>query len=161
MTKFVEDHDDLCGRIEELKRQGKRIVLANGCFDVLHVGHIRYLRGARERGDVLVVAVNSDASVVQLLNKPNRPIMPEAERVEILEALEVVDFVTLFDEPTVDEVLRRLKPHVQAKGTDYTVENVPERETVLSYGGEIAIVGDPKDHSSSAIIEKIARSGGP
>lgn len=156
MSKFIEDHGALAQKVEELKAQAKRIVLANGCFDVLHVGHIRYLRGAKNEGDVLIVAVNSDRSAARL-NKPKRPVMPEMERIEIVEALEMVDYVTLFDEPTADSLLSKLKPHVQAKGTDYTEENVPERETVLSYGGEIAIVGDPKDHSSTAIIEKLTK----
>ena len=157
MNKFVKDHALLAEKVSKLKSDGKRIVCANGCFDVLHVGHIRYLYGAREEGDVLIVAVNSDSSIAQL-QKPNRPVMPEMERIEIVASLEMVDYVTLFDEPTVDSLLRKLKPHVQAKGTDYTRDNVPERETVLSYGGEIAIVGDPKDHSSTAIIEKMVRS---
>ena len=157
MNKFVKDHALLAEKVGKLKFEGKRIVCANGCFDVLHVGHIRYLYGAREEGDVLIVAVNSDSSIAQL-EKPNRPVMPEMERIEIVASLEMVDYVTLFDEPTVDSLLRKLKPHVQAKGTDYTRDNVPERETVLSYGGEIAIVGDPKNHSSTAIIEKMVRS---
>jgi rfaE bifunctional protein nucleotidyltransferase chain/domain len=156
MSKFFKDHEALAEKITELKAQGRRVVFANGCFDVLHVGHIRYLRGAKEEGDVLVVAVNSDHSITSL-QKPKRPVIPDMERVEIVEALEMVDYVTVFDEPTVDSLLLKLKPHVHAKGTDYTEENVPERETVLSYGGEIAIVGDPKDHSSSAIIEKLSK----
>ncbi len=154
MSKFIEDHGALTERIEALKGQGKRIVFANGCFDVIHVGHIRYFYAAKERGDALVVAVNSDGSI-ERLGKRDRPLMPQNERVEILEALEMIDYVTVFDEPTVDSLLLKLKPHVHAKGTDYTIDNVPERETVLSYGGEIAIVGDPKDHSSREIIEKI------
>ena len=156
MGKFIKDHEALAEKVTELKAQGRRVVFANGCFDVLHVGHIRYLRGAKEEGDILVVAVNSDYSITSL-DKPKRPVIPEMERVEIVEALEMVDYVTLFDEPTADSLLFKLKPHVQAKGTDYSEENVPERETVLSYGGEIAIVGDPKDHSSSAIIEKLSK----
>jgi rfaE bifunctional protein nucleotidyltransferase chain/domain len=159
MSKFIGDHEKLADELDKLRNRGKRIVFANGCFDVLHVGHIRYLRGAKEEGDVLLVAVNSDKSVASL-NKVDRPLMPEAERAEIVEALEMVDYVTLFDEPTVDSLLSRLKPHVHAKGTDYTLESVPERETVLSYGGEIAIVGDPKDHSSTAIIEKMKKGEG-
>ncbi len=155
MSKFIKDHEALAQHVERLRAQAKRIVFANGCFDVLHVGHIRYLRGAKHEGDVLIVAVNSDRSIANL-NKPKRPVMPEMERVEIVEALEMVDYVTLFDEPTADALLSRLKPHVHAKGTDYSEQSVPERETVLSYGGEIAIVGDPKNHSSSAIIEKLA-----
>ncbi|MBI4831256.1 MAG: adenylyltransferase/cytidyltransferase family protein [Candidatus Lindowbacteria bacterium] len=158
MRKFIKDRDTLGKTVDALKKQGKRIVLANGCFDMLHVGHIRYLYGAKREGDVLVVAVNSDKSMVRL-GKPNRPVISEGERIEILDALEMIDYLTLFDEPTVDSVILELKPHVHAKGTDYTKENVPERETVLSYGGEIAIVGDEKRHSSTAIIEKIANSG--
>lgn len=158
MSKFIEDHDLLAQMVERLKAEGKKVVFANGCFDILHVGHIRYLYGAKQCGDVLVVAVNSDKSV-EKLDKQDRPIIPERERAEILEALEMIDYVTLFDEPTVDSLLRKLRPHVQAKGTDYTGENVPERETVLSYGGEIAIVGDPKNHSSREIIDKISNSG--
>ncbi len=154
MSKFIEDHGALTERIEALKGQGKRIVFANGCFDVIHVGHIRYFYAAKERGDALVVAVNSDGSI-ERLGKRDRPLMPQNERVEILEALEMIDYVTVFDEPTADSLLLKLKPHVHAKGTDYTMDNVPERETVLSYGGEIAIVGDPKDHSSREIIKKM------
>jgi rfaE bifunctional protein nucleotidyltransferase chain/domain len=154
MNKFIKDHDNLAEEIERLKAQGKRIVLANGCFDILHVGHVRYLYGAKECGDVLVLAVNTDESIASL-EKRSAPVTPENERVELLESLEMVDFVTLFGESTVDSLILKLKPHVQAKGTDYTAENVPERETVLSYGGEVAIVGDPKDHSSTAIIEKL------
>ena len=154
MSKFVKDHDRLAEEIERLKAQGKRIVLANGCFDILHVGHVRYLYGAKECGDVLVLAVNTDESIASL-DKRRAPVTPENERVELLTTLEMVDFVTLFGESTVDSLILKLKPHVQAKGTDYTAENVPERETVLSYGGEVAIVGDPKDHSSTAIIEKL------
>jgi rfaE bifunctional protein nucleotidyltransferase chain/domain len=156
MDKFIKDHEALAEKVHELKAQGKRVVFANGCFDVLHVGHVRYLRGAKEEGDILVVAVNSDSSIMRL-GKPKRPVFPEMERVEIVGALQMVDYVTLFDEPTADSLLSKLKPHVQAKGTDYTEENVPERETVLSYGGEIAIVGDPKNHSSSTIIEKLSK----
>jgi rfaE bifunctional protein nucleotidyltransferase chain/domain len=158
MSKFIGDPDQLAKRVEKLKSEGKKVVFANGCFDILHVGHIRYLYGAKRCGDVLIVAVNSDKSVGKL-DKHDRPIIPGRERAELLEALEMVDYVTLFDEPTVDSLLRKLRPHVQAKGTDYTDENVPERETVLSYGGEIAIVGDPKDHSSRDIIDKISNSG--
>jgi rfaE bifunctional protein nucleotidyltransferase chain/domain len=157
MSKFIEDHDKLAQLLERLKREGKRIVFCNGCFDVLHVGHIRYLNGAKRKGDVLVVGVNSDRSI-ELLQKPDRPIMPDRERIEILESLEMIDYITMFDEPTVDSLLLKLRPHVHAKGTDYTEESVPERQTVLSYGGEIAIVGDPKDHSTTAIIEKIAQT---
>ena len=157
MSKFVEDHDTLARIIKDLKTRGKRVVMGNGCFDVLHVGHIRYLYGAKAEGDVLLVAVNSDKSIARL-EKRNRPVFPDKERIEILESLEMIDYLTLFDEATVDPLLLILRPHVHAKGTDYTKDTVPERETVRSYGGEIAIVGDRKDHSSSAIIKKIADS---
>jgi rfaE bifunctional protein nucleotidyltransferase chain/domain len=127
------------------------IVLANGCFDVLHVGHIRYLQGARELGDVLVVGVNSDRQVA-IQKGAGRPILPALERAELLAALQSVSYVTIFDEPTVEQLLLALKPDVHAKGTDYTVDTVPEREVVRSYGGRVAIVGDPKDHSTSEIL---------
>jgi rfaE bifunctional protein nucleotidyltransferase chain/domain len=130
--------------------------LANGCFDVLHVGHVRYLAGARELGDVLVVGVNSDEQVARLKGL-GRPILPANERAELVAALESVTYVTVFNEPTVAELLLALKPDVHAKGTDYTEDSVPERDVVRSYGGRVAIVGDPKDHSTSAIL---ARLGG-
>lgn len=135
---------------ERLKARGKRVVFANGCFDILHVGHVRYLRGAKALGDVLVVAVNSDASA-RLLKGEGRPYTPEAERLELLACLEPVDYLVLFDESDASRLLLALKPHVHAKGTDYTAETVPERETVRSYGGEVAICGDPKGHSSSGL----------
>ena len=133
------------------------IILANGCFDVLHVGHVRYLAGARELGDVLVVGINSDEQVIRLKG-PGRPILPAQERAELIAALESVDYVTIFDEPTVTQLLLALTPDVHAKGTDYTEETVPERAVVRSYGGRVAIVGDPKDHSTSAILTRL---GGP
>jgi rfaE bifunctional protein nucleotidyltransferase chain/domain len=154
--KFIRDPEALLHIVDQLKSQGKRVVMTNGCFDVLHVGHIRCLKGAKEQGDVLIVAVNDDASMKRL-KRAGRPIMPESERIEILEALEYVDFITLFSEERVDRLLLTLKPHVHAKGTDYTEETVPERETVLSYGGRIAIVGDTKTHSSTDLIRAIAR----
>jgi len=154
--KFIRNSEALLHIVNQLKSQGKRIVMTNGCFDVLHVGHIRCLREAKEQGDVLIVAVNDDASMKRL-KMAGRPIMPESERIEILEALECVDFVTHFSEERVDRLLLMLKPHVHAKGTDYTEETVPERETVLSYGGCIAIVGDAKTHSSTDLIRAIAR----
>lgn len=133
---------------------GAQIVLANGCFDVLHVGHVRYLAGARELGDVLVVGVNSDRQVA-IQKGAGRPILPEAERAELLSAIESVSFVSIFDEPTVEELLLALRPDVHAKGTDYTVDSVPERDVVRSYGGKVAIVGDPKDHSTSEILSRM------
>jgi rfaE bifunctional protein nucleotidyltransferase chain/domain len=146
--------DALVERIKERRASGSKIVLANGCFDLFHVGHIRYLRGARELGDLLVVGLNSDAEV-RRLKGGNRPFMPAEERAEIVASLSVVDFVTIFDEPTVTELLRALKPDIHAKGTDYTTESVPEREIVREYGGRVAIVGDPKDHSSTELIETV------
>lgn len=134
--------------------EAKTIVFANGCFDLLHVGHIRYLYGAKALGDLLVVAINSDR-IVQQLKGSNRPITSENERAEIIAALSCVDYVTIFDTPTVTELLLLLKPDIHAKGTDYTIETVPEREIVKSYGGRVAIVGDPKDHSTSSILEQI------
>jgi rfaE bifunctional protein nucleotidyltransferase chain/domain len=148
--------DELVERVAAAREAGARIVLANGCFDVLHVGHVRYLAGARELGDVLVVGINSDEQVA-LQKGDGRPMLPAAERAEIVAALESVSLVTIFSEPTVEELLLALKPDVHAKGTDYTTDTVPERDVVRSYGGQVAIVGDPKDHSTSAII---ARLGG-
>jgi D-glycero-beta-D-manno-heptose 1-phosphate adenylyltransferase len=150
MAEIIRDHNKLFSIIETLKKKGKKIIFANGCFDILHVGHIRYLNDAKKLGDILIVAVNDDKSMRTIKGK-GHPFMPEDERMEILAALRCVDYITLFSDKTVDNLLLRLKPHVQAKGTDYTAETVPERETVLSYGGEIAITGDPKSHSSSEI----------
>jgi rfaE bifunctional protein nucleotidyltransferase chain/domain len=152
--KIIKNRDELAKKIEELKKQGKRIVLTNGGFNLLHVGHIRSLIDAKKHGDILVVAVNSDTSLKKLKGD-DYPIIPEAERIEVLAALECIDFLTIFSESTVDNLLLKLKPHVHAKGTDYSKETILERETVLSYGGETAIVGDPKYHSSSNIIELI------
>jgi rfaE bifunctional protein nucleotidyltransferase chain/domain len=154
--KIIKEIDELAHRIEELKRQGKRIVLTNGGFNLLHVGHTRSLFDAKNHGDILVVAVNSDISLKKIKGD-DYPIIPEDQRLEVLSAIECVDFVTIFSESTVDNLLLKLKPHVHAKGTDYTKETVLERETVLSYGGEIAIIGDPKNHSSSNIIEEIRK----
>lgn len=136
---------------------GKVVVLANGCFDIFHVGHIRYLREAKARGDLLIVALNSDKSVKKLKGM-GRPILPQAERAEILAAFSFVDYITIFDEPTVEKILRQLKPDIHAKGSDYTEESVPERETVREYGGRVAIVGGPKVRNTSDIIQRIARA---
>ena len=137
--------------VEEWRRGGERIVLANGNFDLLHVGHVRYLRGAKELGGKLVVAVNSDESV-RALKGEGRPIMPEEERAEIVAALADVDAVVVFPELDVRALIREIRPDIQAKGTDYTVDSVPERDAVGEYGGRVAIVGDLKDHSTSEII---------
>ncbi len=130
--------------------------MANGCFDVLHVGHVRYLAGARALGDVLVVGVNSDAQVERLKGH-GRPILSAMERAELVDALDSVTYVTVFDEPTVAEILLAVRPDIHAKGTDYTEDTVPERDVVRSYGGRVAIVGDPKDHSTSAILARLGK----
>ena len=136
------------------KAAGKRVVFTNGTFDLLHVGHVRSLADARAQGDLLVVGVNSDASV-KSYKGPHLPIQPAEERAEVLAALRYVDYVTIFDEPTVDALLSLLEPHVMAKGTEYDPKTIPERPTVDSYGGEIAIVGDPKAHSTRWLIQRI------
>ena len=148
--------EELAQHIASARASGARIVLANGCFDVLHVGHVRYLAGAGELGDILVVGVNSDEQVA-IQKGPGRPVRPANERAEIVAALDSVTYVTIFDEPTVEQLLLTIKPDVHAKGTDYTTDSVPERDVVRSYGGQVAIVGDPKDHSTTEII---ARLGG-
>jgi len=153
-NSLILDRETIVARVKAAKARGSTVVLANGCFDVLHAGHVRYLEGARALGDVLVVAVNSD-SQVRTLKGEGRPLVPEAERAELIASLAAVDLVTIFDEPTVTELLLALKPDVHAKGTDYTVETVPERDVVRSYGGRVAIVGDPKDHSTSELIRKV------
>jgi rfaE bifunctional protein nucleotidyltransferase chain/domain len=152
--KIIKDREKLARTIESLKKQGKRIVLTNGGFNLLHVGHIRSLADAKRHGDILVVAVNSDTSLKKLKGD-DYPVIPEDQRLEVLAALSCVDFVTLFSEPTADRILLELKPHLHAKGTDYSKEGILERETVLSYGGDTVIVGDSKSHSSSGIIETI------
>lgn len=150
----ILDRAALVARIENEKAGGSRIVLANGCFDILHAGHVRYLEGARALGDVLVVGVNSDEQVARLKGA-GRPVLPERERAELVASLLAVDLVTIFPEATVTELLLAIKPDVHAKGTDYTEETVPERDVVRSYGGRVAIVGDPKDHSTSEILKKV------
>ena len=144
---------------ERLRADGKRIVLANGCFDLLHVGHIRYLRAARRLGDTLIVGINGDAAVTRLKGE-GRPLMPATERAEMLGALADVDHVVIFDDDTADPLLTAIRPHVHAKGTDYTPANVPERATVRAVGGEVAIAGDPKDHSTRDLIALILRRFG-
>src|SRR5262245_46431365 len=157
MGPIVHDHDELARRTRALRDGGKRVVFTNGCFDVLHVGHLRCLTDAATRGDFLIVAINSDASV-RKLKGPDRPVQPAAERAEILCAIQGVSYVTIFDEPTVGPLLRKLRPHVVAKGTDYDATNLPEREVVAEIGAELAIVGDPKKHSTIRLLERI-RSG--
>lgn len=136
------------------REAGERIVLTNGCFDLLHVGHIRYLHAAKSLGGKLVVGINGDGSV-QALKGAGRPLMPAAERAEILAALEDVDAIVVFDEPDVQSLIREIRPDVHAKGTDYTVESVPERRVVEECGGRVAIVGDPKDHSTTTFLERL------
>lgn len=147
----ILDRAALCKQVEAWRAAGNRITLANGCFDLLHVGHVRYLHAAKEIGGRLVVAINSDDSVRSLKGE-GRPLMPAEERAEILAALADVDAVVIFPERDVRAIIREIHPDVQAKGTDYTAESVPEADTVREYGGRVAIVGDPKDHSASEII---------
>jgi len=142
------------------RREGKRLVLANGCFDLLHVGHVRYLEGARRLGDVLLVGINSDRSVARLKG-PGRPIMTAEERAELVGSLAAVDGVVIFDDDTADALVRALRPTVHAKGTDYTAESVPEGAAVREAGGRVAIAGDPKQHATRDLIRLIAdRFGG-
>ena len=154
---MILERDQLLAQVAARRQAGGRVVLANGCFDVIHVGHVRYLQGAKELGDVLIVGINSDKQVA-LLKGAGRPIMGERERAEIVDSIGAVDFVTIFDEPTVESLLLLIKPDVHAKGTDYTEESVPEREVVLSYGGRVAIVGDPKNHSTSQLLGRLGAS---
>lgn len=146
--------DEAAALAERLRAEGKRIVLANGCFDLLHVGHVRYLEGARALGDVLFVGINADAAVARLKGE-GRPVMPAAERAELLAALRPVDHVVVFDEDTADRLVARLRPHVHAKGTDYTARSVPEAGTARAVGAEVAIAGDPKSHSTRDLIARI------
>ncbi len=138
----------------QANRGNARIALANGLFDLLHVGHVRYLEAAKREGDVLVVAINADASA-RALKGPGRPIVPEGERAELVAALRCVDYVTIFDEPTVEPLIRALAPVIHCKGTDYSPDTVPERQAVRETGGRIAIVGDPKDHATRDLIRLI------
>ncbi len=144
----------------ELRRRGLRIAFANGCFDLLHVGHVRYLAGARAEGDVLVVGVNSDSSV-RTLKGAGRPLLPAAARAELVAALESVDFVVIFEETNVVKLLEELRPDVHCKGTDYTEETVPEREVMKRLGGIVRIVGDAKNHSTRDILADISRRNRP
>lgn len=141
--------------VSQARESKKKIVFANGCFDLLHVGHIRYLMSAKKLGDILIVAINSDR-MVRNLKGDGRPLTSELERAEIIAALECVDYVIIFDTPTVTELLILLQPDIHAKGTDYTVDNVPEREIVSNYGGQVAIVGDPKDHSTTKLLKRLS-----
>lgn len=152
----VVDRKTLIGKLQTHRKKGDKVVFANGCFDVLHAGHVRYLQGAKELGDLLVVGVNSDEQVAKQKGK-GRPILNQNDRAELVASLQAVDWVTIFNEPTVEDLLLVLRPEVHAKGTDYTEETVPEREVVKSFGGRVAIVGDPKDHSTSDLISRMRR----
>jgi rfaE bifunctional protein nucleotidyltransferase chain/domain len=145
---------ELMDAVAQDRAAGRTIAFANGCFDVLHVGHARYLQGAAAEGDRLIVAINEDASVTRLKG-PGRPMMPAAERAELVAALTPVDYVVTFGEDTVERLLRRIQPDVHCKGTDYTADTVPERGVVQAYGGRIAIVGDPKQHASRDFAKKL------
>ena len=150
----ILSRDELANRVSADRAAGLSIAFANGAFDVLHVGHIRYLEGARREADRLIVAVNSDASI-RGLKGPSRPVLPAVDRAELVAALRAVDYVVIFDEPTVTPLLELLRPDVHCKGADYSVDTVPERETVRAYGGRIAIVGDPKDHSTTDLLSRL------
>lgn len=144
---------ELPALVQQWRDQGHKVVLTNGCFDLLHVGHVRYLRAAKELGGKLLVAVNSDASV-RCLKGDGRPRVPDHERAEILASLTDVDAVIVFDSPDVRDLIRLIRPDIHAKGTDYTAESVPERDVVIEYGGQVAIVGDPKDHSTTEMLKR-------
>jgi rfaE bifunctional protein nucleotidyltransferase chain/domain len=152
----ILSRDELVRRIEEARAAGRTVAFANGCFDLLHVGHIRYLESAAEEADVLVVAINDDDSV-RTLKGEGRPILSAGDRAELVAALRCVDYVIIFPEPNVGPLLTALRPDVHCKGTDYTVESVPERDIVAGYGGRTAIVGDSKDHSTRDLLSRIAR----
>ena len=153
MSERIVTRERLADLVQADREAGRTIAFANGCFDLLHAGHIRYLQGASREADRLIVAVNDDA--VASRKGPGRPILRAAERAELVAALRGVDYVVIFPEPTVEPLLNLLKPDVHCKGTDYTSDSVPERETVLGYGGRIAIVGDPKDHSTRDLLPRI------
>ena len=153
----VVSEAELSALVEADKAAGRTVAFANGCFDILHVGHVRYLAGASAQADRLVVAVNDDESVKELKGE-GRPVLSAADRAEVVAAVEGVDYVFTFADPDVNRLLQRLRPDVHCKGTDYTVDTVPERHTVLAYGGRIAIVGDPKDHSTRDLISRIKGS---
>jgi len=146
--------DEVRSRVDEARRAGHTVALANGCFDVLHVGHVRYLAGARAEADVLVVGVNGDASV-RRLKGADRPVLPEGDRALLVAGLRAVDHVVVFPEDDVTNLLLTLRPDVHCKGTDYTPETVPERDVVRSYGGRVAIVGDPKDHDTKTLLRRV------
>lgn len=154
LTKIYNDPATLLPHIDELRERGAAVVTANGCFELIHVGHVRYLQAAKDLGDVLVVMVNTDASIARI--KPDRkPVNPDRERMEIVAALESVDYVVPLAEDTPERLLRLLRPRYHAKGTDYTLEQIPERALVQEMGGEVRLVGDPKDHSTTEMLRTI------
>ena len=152
----ILDRDQIRAACSDVRARGGSVVLANGCFDLLHVGHLRYLNAAKQLGDILVVGVNSDIQA-RALKGEGRPFTIQHERAELIAGLKCVDYVTIFEEPTVEELIRAIRPDVHAKGTDYTEESVPEREIIREVGGRVAIVGDPKDHSSTEMIDTLRR----
>lgn len=153
-TRKIVSLEEAARRAARARADGRSVALANGVFDLFHVGHLRYLQGAKALGDVLVVAVNSDAST-RAYKGPSRPIVPEAERAEIVAALACTDLVVVFEAADVREVIRQVRPDVHVKGTDYTPESIPERDEVIAYGGRVAVAGDPKDHSTTALAAKL------
>lgn len=153
MGRIVND-EELVAAVAADRASGRSLAFANGCFDLLHVGHVRYLEAARREGDKLIVAVNDDRSVERLKGK-GQPVLPEHARAELVAALRAVDYVVIFPDATVERLLTLLKPDVHCKGTDYTVDTVPEREVVRAYGGRVAVVGDPKDHSTSSLLAEL------
>lgn len=153
-AELILERDELMVRVGKLRLNDVKIVLANGCFDLLHVGHVRYLEAAKAVGDVLIVGVNADEQV-RKLKGANRPYQPERERAELIAALRVVDYVTIFREPTVENLIRAIRPDFHAKGTDYTTDSVPEREIVRECGGRVVIVGDAKNHSTTSLLQKV------
>ena len=153
----ILDRDEITSLAAEVRARNISIILTNGCFDLIHVGHIRYLNAAKELGGFVIAAINSDRQVLRLKGA-GRPFIPELERAEIVAAIRSVDAVTIFDDPTVEELILAIRPDIHAKGTDYTTESVPEREIVRRYGGRVEIVGDPKDHSSTDLIRTVAQS---
>lgn len=153
----IVNREKLVASVAAFRNAGERIILANGCFDLVHAGHVRYLGAAKDLGGRLVVAINSDRQVA-LLKGAGRPFIAAAERAEIISAFRFVDLVIVFDEPTVEDIIAAVRPDFHAKGTDYTAESVPERDSVIRHGGRVAIVGDPKDHSSTDLIAVVANN---
>ncbi len=158
MNAAIVSEDELARLLTSARGEGKRVAFANGCFDVLHVGHIRYLQGAAAVADVLVVGVNGDESV-RVLKGEGRPVMPAAERAELISAIRGVTYVTIFSEKSPSRLLQTLKPDFHCKGTDYTPDSVPEGEVVRAYGGKVVIVGDPKDHSTTEMLRRMKTKG--